>query len=297
MLVVHTSKDERGQVYVPFVNVMLAIVCLLLVVTFRSSVRLAAAYGLAVACTMLATTIAFFVVATQVFHWPKRYVVPGISLFALIDTLFVTSGLPKFLDGAWVPLAVSAVVATISLTWLRGRRSLSRALAADQVPIPEYLEQHGQTTTPIGHSVLLTGDPTGIPFIRRHRWLPNFLDRKVVVLLNLVPADIPYVEQDQRVSIDRLAPALYVIRASFGYMEPPRLGPVLLGCDKEKLALDDEHTTFFYAQPVIIGKAQGGMRRGQRALFMWLSRVSRSLVDDLELPPDRRIGLGVEIQI
>ncbi len=297
MLVVHTSKSERGQVYVPFINVVLAVVCLLLVVTFRSSARLAAAYGLAVACTMLGTTIAFFVVATKVFHWPKRYVVPGISLFVLIDTLFVTSGLPKFLDGAWVPLAVSAVVATISLTWLRGRRALSRALTTDEVPIADYVEQHGQTTTPIGTSVLLTGDPTGIPFIRRHRWLPNFLDRKIVVLLNLLPADIPYVEEADRVAIDRPAPALFVVRASFGYMEPPRLEPVLLACGNQKLTLNDEHTTFFYAQPVIIGKAEGGMKRGQRALFMWLSRVSRSLVDDLELPPDRRVGLGVEIQI
>jgi len=297
MLVLHTSQAQRGQVYIPFINVMLAVVCLLLVVTFRSSARLASAYGLAVACTMLGTTIAFFVVATQVFKWPKRYVIPGISIFVLIDTLFVASGLPKFLDGAWVPLAVAATMATISLTWLRGRRALAHALAEDQVPIADYIAEHGRTMLPKGRAVMLTNDPSGVPFVRRHRWLPNFLDQKTVVLLTLMPAARPYIEQTQRVTIVQRAPALYVIEASFGYMETPSLRYVLHACNKQSFALNDPHTTYFYSQPAIVGKTKGGMRRGQRALFLWLSRVSRSLVDDLELPPDQRIGLGVEIKL
>ena len=169
MRVIHTSQEQRGQVYIPFVNALLAVVCLILVFTFRSSAHLAAMYGLAVACTMLATTLAFFVVATTVFKWKKRYVIPGISLFALIDTLFVTSGLPKFLDGAWVPIAVSVVIAFVSLTWLRGRRALARALTVDQQPVAEYLAEHKAPVTPTGCTVLLTSDPGGVPFVRHHR--------------------------------------------------------------------------------------------------------------------------------
>jgi KUP system potassium uptake protein len=297
MRVIHTSQEQRGQVYIPFVNVMIAIVCLILVFTFRSSARLAAMYGLAVACTMLATTLAFYVVATTVFRWKKVYVILGISLFALIDAVFVTSGLPKFLDGAWVPIAVSIVIAFVCLTWLRGRRRLASALAVDQQPVAEYLAENKAPVTPTGSTVLLTGDPSGVPFVRRHEWMPAFLHDKKVVLLTLLPAARPYVEQARRVTLDTISPSLFVLKASFGYMEEPSIRYIFRACDKLGLDINDEHTTFFYSAPVIVGGAKGGMRNWQRGLFSWLSRVSRSLIDDMEVPPDRRIGLGVEIQL
>lgn len=297
MRVVHTSQTQRGQVYIPFVNALLAVVCLILVFTFRTSARLASAYGLAVACTMLATTLAFFVVATTVFKWPKRYVIPGMSLFALIDATFVLSGLPKFLDGAWVPIAVSAVIAFTSLTWLWGRRSLARSLAADQQPVAEYIAKHAQPATPVGQTVMLTNDPSGIPFVRNHPWLSQFLNDKKVVLLTLEPASRPYVEQVRRVAIERLAPSLFVLRASFGYMEEPSIKYIFRACGTLDFALDDENTTFFFSAPAIVGSAKDGMHQSQRVLFAWLSRVSRSLVDDMEIPPDRRVGIGVEVQI
>ncbi|MGC2130473.1 MAG: KUP/HAK/KT family potassium transporter [Candidatus Aquilonibacter sp.] len=297
MKVVHTSQAQRGQVYIPFVNVLLAVVCLILVFTFRSSAHLAAAYGLAVACTMLATSLAFFVVATTVFKWRKRYLIPGISLFVLIDTLFVTSGLPKFLDGAWVPLAVSAVIAFVSLTWLKGRRALARVLAADQQPVADFIAQHPRPAAAGAQAVLLTNDPSGIPFVRSHPVLTGFLNDTKIVLLTLDPASRPYIEQSRRVTVEQLAPMLFVLRASFGYMEDPSIKYVFRACKKLDFTLDDEHTTFFFSAPAITGRARDGMHQSQRALFAWLSRVSRSLVDDLEIPPDRRVGIGVEVEI
>jgi len=297
MRVVHTSQVQRGQVYIPFINVLLAVVCLILVFTFRSSARLASAYGLAVACTMLATTLAFFVVATTVFKWPRRYVIPGMSLFALIDATFVLSGLPKFLDGAWVPLAASGIMAFVSLTWLKGRRALARVLAGDQQPIADFIAHHPQPAAPVGQAVLLTSDPSGIPFVRSHPMFPGFLNDKKIVLLTLDPASRPYVEQARRVAIEQLAPSIFVLRASFGYMEEPSIKYVFRACTKLDFAIDDERTVFFFSAPAIVGRAKDGMHQTQRVLFAWLSRVSRSLVDDLEIPPDRRVGLGVEVQI
>jgi KUP system potassium uptake protein len=298
MRVIHTSQQERGQVYIPFVNVLVAIVCLILVFTFQSSARLAAMYGLAVSCTMLATSLAFYVVATTVFKWPRRYVIPGMAPFVLIDLLFVTSGLPKFLDGAWVPLVVAAAIAFVSLTWLRGRRALAAALAADQEPIPEFLAKHEAPAGATDRTVLLTNDPGGVPFVRQHHWMPEFLEGKTVVLLTLLPAARPYVEQVRRVTIDEVAPCLYVVKASFGYMEEPALRYIFHACDKLGFtSLNDEHTTFFYASPVLVGRQTGGMHGWQRAVFSWLARTSRALVDDMEVPPDQRVGLGIEIEI
>jgi KUP system potassium uptake protein len=277
---------------------MIAVVCLILVFTFQSSARLAAMYGLAVSVTMLATSLAFYVVATTVFMWPKRYVIPGMLPFLLIDTLFVTSGLPKFLDGAWVPIAVSALISFVCLTWLRGRRALARSLTADQEPVADFIagRKAGPPAKP-EYAVLLTGDPSGVPFVRLHHWMPEFLADKTVVLLNLLPAARPYIEQNKRVVFEELAPSLHVLKASFGYMEEPALRYVVRACQKLGVELDSENTTFFYSSPILVGSQTGGMRGWQRGLFTWLSHVSRSLVDDMEIPPDRRVGLGVEIQL
>ncbi len=295
--VVHTSSTQKGQVYIPFINVLLAIVCLLLVVSFRSSDRLAAAYGLAVACTMLGTTIAFTVVATGVLHWRKRFVIPMVAVFGAIDATFVLSGLPKFLDGAWVPLAVSAAISVVSLTWLRGRRAQMRAMADNQEPVAEFIERYGTAATPTDTVVLLTGDPTGVPFVRHHHWLPSFLADKMVVLLNLTPAERPYVESTRRVNVTQLSPALIVIKASFGYMEHLSLHSIVHSCNKQNIPLDDENTAYLYAVPSIIGRNKDGLLAWQRRLYMWLCRVSRPLTDDLEIPANRQIGLGTEIAL
>ncbi len=135
MTVLHTSKDQRGQVYVPMVNTLLAIVCILLVVTFRTSERLAAMYGLAVAATMLATDIMFYVVATRTLRWRPAAAVPLAVAFGLLDATFVLAGLPKFIDGAWVPVLIAAAISLLAVTWLTGRRAVAFELRDQYEPI------------------------------------------------------------------------------------------------------------------------------------------------------------------
>jgi KUP system potassium uptake protein len=296
-LIVHTSSEERGQVYAPVVNVVLAVACLLLVVTFRSSDRLASAYGLAVACTMLATSVSYYVVATTVFKWRPGAVLPWMSVFLLIDLTFVLSGLPKFLDGAWVPVIVSAVIATMSFTWLKGRRAVAHALSDDQLPIEDFVKQYGRPETADLTTVLLTRDPRGVPFVRNHRWMPKLLAEKKIVLLALNAASRPYIEDEKRVQIEKPAPSLVVVRAEFGYMEQPRIEPILRACQDKRLMLQDPQTTFFYSVPAIVRKSRDGMPRWQRALFAGLNTISRPLTADLHIPPDRQVGIGVRVAI
>jgi KUP system potassium uptake protein len=294
--VLHTSMLERGQVYVPFVNALLAVVCLVLVVTFRSSERLASAYGLAVAGTMLATSIAFYVVATTVFKMRKRLVLPLMLPFFTIDALFVTSGLPKFLDGAWVPIAISIVIATISLTWLRGRRALAQSMLEDQQPVEEFMRSRVPPSSPRGTAVLLTRDPSGVPFVRRHPWMPALLADQSIVLLTVVGVGRPRVREQRRVSIEKVAPSFSIVRAQFGYMELPHINPILRACAARDLNLGGQSTVFCYAVPAIV-PARNGMRPWQRMLFSRLQLVSRPLTDDLEIPPAYRVGLGVEVAL
>jgi KUP system potassium uptake protein len=294
----HTSQDQRGQVYVPLVNAVLAIVCILLVATFQSSARLAAMYGLAVSATMLATDIVFFVVATRVLRWNPLLLAPFSLAFGALDTTFFVTGLPKFFDGAWVPLIVAAVITLIAITWLTGRRAIARALAAEQEPVETFFTHHGELTgEPQGVVVLLTGDPTGVPFVDKHPWLAALIANEELVLLTISLAPRPYVDDASRVVVERVTKSFVRISAQFGYMENPRLAPVLAACAACDLDIDRATTSFVYANPVLIPKASGGLPQWQRRLLIWLQTNSRTLAAELEIPADRRVQLGVETAV
>jgi KUP system potassium uptake protein len=249
MRVEHTSAEHQGQVYVPSVNVFLAVACILLVLTFRSSDRLAAAYGLAVSTTMLATSIAFYVAVRDVLHWKKRYAVPLVTLFVIVDATFVLSSLQKIFEGAWVPLALSVAFVTTALTWLEGRRCVAKCLLAMQMPLDRYLAgARPSDAEPQGTMVFLTGNPDGVPFIgSKHRWVRARADEEHVVLLHLVRGRRPRIEDAERVNIERVSHRLTIVRATFGYMERPTIRPVFDACALSGLHLDSDETSFFYA--------------------------------------------------
>jgi KUP system potassium uptake protein len=294
----HTSRRIYGQVYLPGVASALAVGCVLLVVTFRSSDNLAAAFGLAVSMTMLATDIAYYAVITRILHWRTYAAIPIVSLFVLVDGSFVLSGLPKFVQGAWLPLAISAVLSIVALTWLEGRKRLHAALAAQQTPVDEVLQTIQQpTAAPTETMVFLTPDPDGVPFLVSHKWIRERARNERVVLLNLQPTRQPYVSADSRVTIERLSAQLVRVRGRFGFMESPRIDPVLQACGAQGLDIDNPDTPFFYADPKIVAADDHGFSSWRRWLFAVLSRNSRPLPDDLQIPAERRIELGVTVAL
>jgi KUP system potassium uptake protein len=298
MAVMHTSEDERGQVYVPVINAILAIVCVLLVVTFRSSERLAGMFGLAVSATMLATDLMFYVVATRALRWKRAYALAVAVPFGLLDATFVLAGLPKFIDGAWVPLLVAAVIVVIAITWLTGRRAVAREMHAQQEPVEQFLTAHRALAgPPKGAVVLLTGDPSGVPFFTSHQWLGRLVSEEVVVLLTLTAAPLPYVPDAHRVKIDRVSQRVVRIAAAFGYMEPPRITPILRACTMAAFEIDKDSTLFVYGNPVIVGKSNGGLPGWERRLFDVMQRLSRSVAAELQIKANRRVELGIEVAV
>ncbi len=298
MTVRHTSKDQRGQVYVPLVNAMLAVVCILLVVTFRSSDRLASMYGLAVSATMFATDIIFYVVATRTLRWRPALALAVAGSFALLDATFVLAGLHKFIDGAWLPLAIAAVISLTAVTWLMGRRAVARELLEQREPVEQFAAEHGALAcAPKGAVVLLSGDPTGVPFVNSHRWLDRLVSDEIVIVLTVKSIARPYVPEAARVTIDEISERFVRIRADFGYMEMRRLTPILRACGAARLDIDKDTTSFVFANPVIVGKSHGGWPRWQRGFFELLQRNSLTLAAELEIKASRQIALGVEVQI
>jgi KUP system potassium uptake protein len=299
MTVLHTSSSQRGQVYVPLVNVVLGIACVALVVTFRSSDNLAAAYGLAVSATMLATSIAFYAVVTNVLHWKRIVAVPLVTSFVLVDGTFFLAGLPKIPQGAWIPLVVSAFFVLTALTWLEGRRCLTKALLQLQMPLEQYIrESRPSASDAAGTMVFLTGDQHGVPFVGgKHHWIRARADEERTVLLTLVRAARPYVEEHERAKIERISDRLFLVTANFGYMEPPRIQAVISACGAEGLHLDSDTTSFFYADPKLVRATGKALPAWQRGYFAFLARNSRPLPDDLGIAAERRVELGVEVAI
>jgi KUP system potassium uptake protein len=269
-----------------------------LVVTFRSSDRLAAMFGLAVAVTMLATDIIFYVVATRRLKWHPALALPLALAFGLLDATFVVAGLPKFMDGAWVPLLIAAIVTLVAITWLTGRRAVARELRESLEPIEEFAKEHPPLTGPPRSAVvLLTGDPSGVPFKKSRPLLDAPMRDQVIVLMTVIFPPRPYVAAVERVAIDRLSNRFVRLRAYFGYMEPPRITPILSACGVAGLDIDKDTTAFVYADPVIVGKPRGGMPRWQRNFFEIMWRLSRRLAEDLEIKADRQVEIGIEVSV
>jgi KUP system potassium uptake protein len=298
MEVVHTSNRYPGQVFVPAVNATLGIACALLIVAFRSSDRLAAAYGLAVAVTMAATTVIFYLVVARKRGWNPFVSALTLVAFLLVDGSFILASLPKFPDGGYVPFLISAALTTISLTWLEGRRCIAISMHNEMEPVTEFLAETVNLPAPDSAStmVFLTGDPNGVPFMGRHRWLRARAHHERIVLLNLARVQGPYANEEHRVRIDILSPRLVRVVAHFGYMEPPRVASILESCGAKGLNLDDVETSFFYADPKIV-HAEHGMFGPLRWLFGVLARNSRPLPDDLKIPADRRVEIGIEVGV
>ncbi|HEY4440574.1 MAG TPA: KUP/HAK/KT family potassium transporter [Candidatus Elarobacter sp.] len=295
VLVNHTSDRYKGQVYVPSVNLVLMVGCALLVVIFRSSDRLASVYGVAIAFTMMCTSLSYYVVISRVLHWNRYLSLALVGFFVLVDGSLAVSSLPKILHGGWIPLAISGTLVLISTTWLEGRRCLSKALAEQQIPIEDVLEKLPPGMGEHGTMVFLTPDPRGVPFLARHRWIRDRAQEERMVILNIARAATPYLTHEERVTVERFSLRLVRVIARFGYMEAPRIDPIMRSCDAFGLDLDRDDTSFFYADPKIEAAAEHGMPGWRRELFATLQRNARPLPDDLRIKAERRIELGVTV--
>ncbi|GAC1413900.1 MAG: potassium transporter Kup [Candidatus Velthaea sp.] len=299
MRVIHTSNRYPGQVFVPAINVLLGIGCVLLVVVFKSSDALASAYGLSVSLTMLATTILFYAVIRRVLKWNPIVATSLFVVFLIVDGSFVLAGLGKIHLGGWIPLAIAAVLTVLATTWYDGRRRVQQSLADSAIPVDAFLAEIAKHPLQKieGTAVFLSRNPSDVPLIVKHHWLRiRALDERIV-LLTLVRATEPYVSPDQRITVERLSDRFVRVQASFGFMELPDLKAIIAQCAVQGLHLDDDDTTFVVAAPQIVPKDKNGMKALRRWLFDVMQRLAGPVSRDLVIPPDRLVELGVEVKV
>jgi KUP system potassium uptake protein len=295
----HTSTTQIGQIYIPGLNWVLMIACIGLVVGFRSSSNLAAAYGVAVTTDMVFTSILFAVVARTRWHWSLPGVFALAAAFLSIDLAFWGASLLKIPSGGWFPLVVAGVVFTIMTTWNHGRASLADRIAERTVPFDLFLAQitdHPPARVS-GTAVYMVRNPQSVP----HALLQNLKHNKIlherILLLAVLTEGESHAAPENRVQIERLAPTIYRIIARHGFAEDPGVPELLERLRLDELHVDLADTTFFLGRETLLATDRPGMAIWRERLFTVLSRNARRATVFFRLPPDRVVELGAQIEL
>jgi KUP system potassium uptake protein len=297
--IVHTSKDTEGQIYIPEINRALCAACVWLVLSFKTSSALAAAYGIAVTGTMGITTVVYFVVVTQRWKWPLWKALPPVALFLGIDLAFFGANAAKFFHGGWFPIAMGAVIFTIMTTWKTGRRLLGEAFKANLLPIDTFLLDVEQTKPQrvTGTAVFMASNPNGTPPALLHHFKHNKVLHNQVVLLSVLNERVPEIPAAERTSVEKLSGGFFRVTARYGFMQTPNIPQVLATCKQLGLDVDLNDTSYYLGRETLLTSGDARMMKWRKALFAFISRNARPATSYFSLPPGRVVELGMQIDL
>jgi KUP system potassium uptake protein len=300
MRVVHTSREMSGQIFVPWVNRMLMVLVILAVLGFRSSNNLGAAYGIAVTGTMTMTTLLALVVARRRWHWNWPAVVLVGVLFLIIDCSFFGANLLKVAHGGWFPLVLGVVIFTVMTTWRRGRELVVREIKQSGLalqPFIENIDEHPPLRVP-GTAVFLTADQHAVPHALLHNLKHNKVLHERNVLLTVDTLETPVADADERLQITALGGNFFGLELRFGFAEDPNVPLALSLCARAGLGFDMMDTTFFLSRENIVAAVRRpGMALWRDKLFAFLSRNAMPATAFFQIPGNRLIELGAQVEI
>ena len=299
----HTSKTEEGQIYIPEVNWFIAVGCLIIVMGFQNTSRLGAAYGIAVTGTMLITTILFYYVARMRFRWQAWQAMTATAVFLTVDIAFFSANAVKVAHGGWVPLALGAGLFLLMLTWKRGRALLSRRLSNETMPIQLFLDSvaHPAVHRVSGTAVFMTGSDNGVPPVLLHHLKHNKVLHERVLLVSVKTADVPETSASERIRVIPLGQGFWRVIATYGFMESPNVPRVLAVVDQMGIRCKPMETSYFMGRERLIpvpGRSDEpfALPRWRKVLFGIMSRNARSATEFFDIPPNRVVELGTQIE-
>ncbi|WP_417924879.1 potassium transporter Kup [Collimonas pratensis] len=300
MRILHTSEDERGQIYVPVINWMLLLLVVGVVLAFKKSDNLAAAYGVAVTTTMLITTVLAAVVMRTVWKWNPFLVALVIGAFFIVDFAFFAANLLKIVDGGWFPLLLGGIAFFLLMTWYAGRMLLRERSKDEGIPLEPFIE--GLLAHPPhrvdGTAVFMTGNKTTVPVALLHNLKHNRILHKRVFFLKISIWDVPFVEDSKRLTLKELGSDVYVLRAAFGFKEAPDVQTVMaLTTAQFGLEFDVMDTSFFLARDTVIPSKIPGMHLWREKLFAWMYQNAAKPSDFFHIPINRVVELGTKVEI
>ena len=298
MHIQHTSESTQGQVYMPRVNWSLMIGVMALVVTFKSSGNLAAAYGIAVTGDMVITTLLAAVVFHEIWGWSRLRTGLLVALFLVVDLAFFSANVLKIPDGGWVPLLIGIIIFTLMLTWKMGRSLLYSRLKNEAMAIEPFIEAigaHPPTRVP-GTALFMTPNPAGVPSAMLHNLKHNKVLHEKVVILTVRFLDFPHSTHEERVVVENLPHGFNRVTINYGFKDEPDLPRDLMLCNEEGLAIDPMDTSYFIGKEILKASGALGMAYWRKKIFIGLFRSAETITNQFKLPPNRVVELGAQVK-
>jgi KUP system potassium uptake protein len=293
----HTSEQEIGQIYLPAMNWLLLLAVVGLVVGFRTSSNLAAAYGIAVTGTMFITNLLAIAVAVRLWHWNPVRAVLGALPFIVIDLGFFLANSVKIPDGGWFPIVFGLAVFVLLTTWKRGRDLLNRRLAADALPLKPFVANLGTDDIPRtpGTAVFLTPDPERVPHALLHSLKHYKCLHERVVILAVRVFEVPRVPEIDRVEVRNLGQDVWQVVVQYGFMDEPDIPTALASCSGAGLTLESMETSYFLGRETLIPKLGSEMAYWRELVFVALFRNAGSATAFFRIPSNRVVELGAQV--
>ena len=297
--IVHTSQEEYGQIYIPGVNWILMLATIGLVLGFRTSSHLAAAYGVAVTTTMIITTLLAAVVARQLWKWRLWQVGLVTAGFLFVDLSFFGANMVKVADGGWFPLLVGAIVYTMMTTWQYGRRDLGEQLSRDALPFDKFVARMHPDHPPRvpGTAVFMARDPVATPTALLHNLKHNKVLHQRVVLLTVTAEEVPQIPAEKRMVVEPLGKDFWRVLARYGFMESPSMPEIIELARERGLALDAMKTTFFLSRVTLLPSVKHGLAAWRDRIYAVMSRNAVRPTDFYRIPANRVIELGMQMRL
>jgi KUP system potassium uptake protein len=295
--ITQTSSEGYGQIYVGFVNWTLMVLTLGLALGFRSSDNLASAFGVAVALTMLLTSLLMFIAMREVWGWSLPLSIAVAGLFVIVDLSFVAANMMKVIEGGWVPLVVGATLYFVMSTWRQGRAALARKLERDTLPLNEFIAQvHGKARV-AGTAVYMTSRVDVVPVPLLHNLKHNKVLHERIVLLHVVTQNVPRVPPNKRLEVAHLGDNFHSIVAHYGFMQSPSVPRALERCSSQDLHFNMMDTSFFVGRVTIVPEKKSRFGAFRCKLFEAMHRNALSATEFFRIPPNRVIELGSQVEI
>ncbi|HEX7782720.1 MAG TPA: potassium transporter Kup [Sphingobium sp.] len=294
----HTSASTAGQIYIPLINWGLMVMVILLVLSFRTSSNLTAAYGIAVTGAMFIDNVLLTVLVFKLWKWHWAGAVALLSVFYIVDGAYLAANLTKIPDGGWFPLFIGFIVFTLLTTWSRGRKLMIERMRESAMPIPVFVASAANSAVRVpGTAVFMTSTPDGVPHALLHNLKHNKVLHERVILLTVKIMDVPVVEHDGRCKLEDLGRGFFRLVLYYGFMQEPDVPAALktvTGCGQTFKMMD---TSFFLARQTLLPSARPGMPIWREKLFAWMLRNAESAMEFFRLPTNRVVELGSQVEI
>ena len=296
MNVMHTSEHEIGQIYLPFINWTLLVLIAMLVINFKSSTSLGAAYGIAVTGTMVITTILAFIVVKDLWKWNWLAGLSVISFFLVIDFAYFSANAIKIEEGGWIPLLMGLFIYTLMMTWKQERMVHLKRVVDDEMELVPFIETIKESSPfrPSGTAVYLTAHTSGVPHALLHNLYHNQVLHSNILMVTIKTEDVPHIAENAQVEVEDLDYGFHRILVRYGFKDDPNIPKALELSKLKGVDYEPMKTSYFLGRDTLIPKLDSGLSYWREMLYIWMFKNSSSATSYFKIPPNRVIELGTQ---